>query len=549
MSSCAGVTLANFRIGDQDHVLLSQTQSPRYWTDRFQLESADVEHILSLFLETERPLTNRELALNLIELRLRQESDKLRRLIEQGQLFQPKVDYQIGQELIFPAYGFASGKVTDRRDGFNPDYGDFHVIKVQMSDAERNQFEFASGLTGPHQLNFDISDPHQIPDFHTQTPEAIYQQFSESITDAIEARLVDEPDAVYFGGRWFLQSLLAPVGIGDMHLAEAILDINNGGPVPTSQLVDEIELAKTAPQAIREFSLDVKMSGDERFDEVGPTGYIWWYLRRLEPVEVTKMPERLIYVPVPFDRSLLTPELLSLEADLDDEYSDLTPLANANEATMTLIYPHRRSGTLPLTSRIQALFPTANEAQRIRVSLVDGQNGNEFPGWVVRDKRYVVGLDTLYRSYKLPVGAYVTVRRGDNPTQLVVDFRAHKAHSEYIRLITPANNHLTFTNHKRAIAAEYDAFLIVGAEDLEGVDAVAGAMLRDKRRNLPELMRDLMIELAKISQQNAVHAKTLYSAVNVVRRCPPGPIFASLVARPEFEHVAGPYWRVTAGIN
>jgi len=31
----------------------------------------------------------------------------------------------------------------------------------------------------------------------------------------------------------------------------------------------------------------------------------------------------------------------------------------------------------------------------------------------------------------------------------------------------------------------------------------------------------------------------------VIRRCPPGPIFASLVAYPEFEHVGGPYWRLS----
>lgn len=524
-------------------MLLSQTQSPRYWTDRFQLESADVEHLVSHFLETERPLTNRELALSVIERRLRQESDKLRRLIERGQLFQPKQDYDIGQELIFPAFDFATGKVTARRDAVNPDDGAFQVITVQMDDSQHSVYELASGYQALHQLNIDLSGEGAI--FQSETPEAIYAQYREPITDSIEARLVDEADMVYFGGRWFLKSLLVPVGIGEMHLAEAILDINNGGPVPTAQLVDEIELAKSAPQPIREFSLDVKMNSDERFDEVGPAGYIWWFLRRLEPVEVSKMPDRLVYSPIPYDRSLLTPELLSLEADLDDEYSDLPTVGDVNEATLTLIYPHRRSGTLPLTSRVGAMFPTANEALRIRVALVDGQNGNEFPGWVVRDKRYVVGLETLYRSYKLPVGAYVTVRRGDNPTQLVIDFRAHKPHSEYIRLITPANNHLTFSNHKRAIAAEYDAFLIVGAEDLEGVDNVAAAMLRDKRRNLPELMRDIMIELAKISQQDAVHAKTLYSAVNVVRRCPPGPIFSALVARPEFTHVAGPYWRVT----
>jgi hypothetical protein len=63
-------------------------------------------------------------------------------------------------------------------------------------------------------------------------------------------------------------------------------------------------------------------------------------------------------------------------------------------------------------------------------------------------------------------------------------------------------------------------------------------------QDLGDTMRDMMAELARLTPQRSVHAKTLYSAVNVLRRCPPGPIFAALVARPEFEHVGGPYWRL-----
>ncbi|MCD4686364.1 MAG: hypothetical protein K8S97_10545, partial [Anaerolineae bacterium] len=65
-----------------------------------------------------------------------------------------------------------------------------------------------------------------------------------------------------------------------------------------------------------------------------------------------------------------------------------------------------------------------------------------------------------------------------------------------------------------------------------------------KTPTLTDTMRHLLGELARLTPQRTVHAKTLYSAVNALRRCPPGPIFATLVARPEFEHVGGPYWRL-----
>ena len=526
-------------------MLQRQTYSASYWTDSFRVTNADIEHIFSIFLEEETPLSNRELALRVIAFRLKQEEDRLRRLIERGQLFQPKNKYAVGQELIFPAFDYTLGKVISERPGQNADYGDFSVIKIELED--KRQVEVAAGLSKPHALNIDAAGGSARPSPGSANAEEIFAQHGETIIDEIEARLVDEKDAVYMAGRWFVRTLLADVGVGDLHLAEAILDINEGGPLTAAALLNDVEVAKEAPQAVREFSLNVALSQDDRFDEVGPTGQVLWFLRRLEPPEVNKAPDRLAYQPTDYARDLLSNELHALEADLDDEFSDLPPPTKAaQEATLTLIYPHRRLGTLPLTSRVQALFPTALEAQRVRVTLVDGQTGAEFAGWIARERRYVFGLDSFYRTHKLPIGAYVTIKRTDDPAQLIIDFESHRPHTEYIRLAVPANNKLTFANFKRSIGAGYDELMILGAEDLEGVDAIWSTTGRDKRRNLFDIMRDLVPELAKLNPQNAVHAKTLYSAVNVIRRSPPGPIFAQLVARPEFEHVGGPYWRLSS---
>jgi hypothetical protein len=238
--------------------------------------------------------------------------------------------------------------------------------------------------------------------------------------------------------------------------------------------------------------------------------------------------------------------MLALERELDDEWSGFeTDVKPAKEAKLTLIYPHRRVGTLPLTSRVEGLFPTAFESQRIRVTLIDNQDQSEFAGWVVRDGKYVFGLEEFYRKHKLPIGAYVTIRTTDDPARLVLDFEAYRPRSEYIRLAVPQNGKLTFSNHKRSIGAGYDELLILGAEDLEGVDGV-WTVTRDRRRGLVDILRDLIPELARLNPQNAVHVKTLYSAVNVIRRCPPGPIFAALASRPEFQHVGGPYWRLSS---
>lgn len=525
-------------------MLLQQSQSPAYWTTGLKITRADIEYLFSQFLEDETPLSSQELALRLIRHRIEQEEEVLRKQISRGELFQPKNEYKVGQELIFPAFGYAVGKVINQRAGQNIDYGDFTVIEVEFENKQRR--EVASMLKTPHVLNVDEAGGQTVPSLQSIAPESVLEQFGEHIIEELEAKLVDQEDAIFFAGKWFLQSLLVDVNVGHLHLAEAILDINEGGPLTPSGIRTEIDLAKETKPELAEFSLNVAMSGDERFDDVGPAGQVQWFLRRLEPNEVQATPSRLQYQSLEYDHTVLTEELLTLERELDDEWSELEiPEEQPREAMLHLIYPHRRVGTLPLTSRVQHLFPTAITSPRVRVTMIDAQDGMEFAGWIVREGKYVVGLNDFYRKHKLPIGAYVTIRATDDPARLMIDFEAHRPRTEYIRLAMPTNGRITFQNFKRSIGAGYDELLILGAEDIEGVDAI-WMTTRERRRGIIDIMKDLIPELSRLTPQNTVHAKTLYSAVNVLRRCPPGPIFSALVSRPEFEHVGGPYWRLSS---
>jgi hypothetical protein len=52
-----------------------------------------------------------------------------------------------------------------------------------------------------------------------------------------------------------------------------------------------------------------------------------------------------------------------------------------------------------------------------------------------------------------------------------------------------------------------------------------------------------MRELAKLNPQSHVHASELYAAINIVRRCPPGPLLALLASRSWFVHVGDLHFR------
>jgi hypothetical protein len=229
---------------------------------------------------------------------------------------------------------------------------------------------------------------------------------------------------IFMARKWFPRDLLMEANIGHMNLAEAVLDMMGGGPMLTEQILNDIGGLGKAPMALQVFSMNFALNKDDRFDEVGPAGEVLWHLTRLEPEEVQKTPPMLRYTPIEYDRSGLTPSLLMLEADLDDEHSNIPPADDLEAVTITLAYPHRRLGTLPLSLRTATVFPTARQTPRVSFTLIDGQDGEEYPAWVVRKERYVFGLAKFYRKHKLPVGAYVTVRKSDQAGKVVVDFRA-----------------------------------------------------------------------------------------------------------------------------
>lgn len=524
-------------------MLQLQTTTERYWTEAFEITNADIEHVFTVFLEEETPLSSHEIAQRLTKFRLDQEAQLLRRQIERGDVFQPKNTYSVGQSLVFPAMGYVVGQIVAERPGNNPEHGEFTVIRVDFDNGDSR--EFASALKTPHHLNLEnLQDATNIGPKATDV-NIILKEYGDDIIYLLEQRLRQEKDVVYFAGRWFLKSLLAEVGIAHLHLAEAVLVMHEGGPLNTPTILKEIDLPEEINPRLRTFSMDRALYEDSRFDEVGPSGKVLWYLREMEPEEVVSVPERLKYEQIDYDWQLLNDEMVALELEIDDELSNLrSPARPADAVTFSLNFPHRRTGTLPLNSHLRHLFPTAYEAPHILMTLIDGQTNEEIPGWVVREHHYVYGLADFYRRHKLPVGAYITVRRTEDASRVIIDFMAHRPRTEWIRLAVPGpDNRLQFENHKRSIGAEYDELMILGADDLKAVDALwipAGKPGRD----LADTMRDMMAELSRLTPQHTVHAKTLYSALNVVRRCPPGPIFATLAARSEFEHVGGPYWRL-----
>jgi hypothetical protein len=310
--------------------------------------------------------------------------------------------------------------------------------------------------------------------------------------------------------------------------------------------LEQIELSADVNPKLIEFSLDLALQEDERFDEVGAVGDVLWFLRRLEPPEVLTTPLFLRYHEIDHDRSIMTQEMQALERELDDELSPISGnYRHLNDGKVRLIFPHWRSGTLPLSAHIRHLFPTAYEAPRVRFMLVDGDTGDRFPGWVVREKGYVYGLQDWYEERGVMPGSILHVRGSETPGEVIIQTDSRRSSREWIRtVLVGSDGGVVFAMLKQIVQTPFDERMAIVVPDKQAVGQVWGNMQKDQPP-FERIVVNMVKEMAKLNPQTHVHASELYAAVNVIRRCPPAPILALLASRPWFIHVGDLHYRLS----
>jgi len=461
---------------------------PDYWKN-LSLSKIDLEFVSNYLFEKETPLTENELVPVLIEERVRSEREILVKQKQSiGRAYLPKEHYQSGDSLVFPALDWAKGKVISQRPGVNPSAGEFEVIEVEFDDGLRRQF--AAGLSD-HKLN--------------------------QSTDA------DDDD----------------------QMLNVVLEEADDKPLPTSSLVEQIELPRNVNPKLIEFSMNYALQEDGRFDEVGPAGEVLWCLKRLEPADVQQIPAPLHYISIEYDRSKLSHDMLMLEAEIDDELGESEPPAEEpDEVTVSLTYPHWRAGTLPVSVRARGLFPTAYESPRIRFDLVDAHTKNVIPAWAVRQHRYVYGLKDYYQKYGLNPGSLIVVRKGAQPGQTIIEAKVHRPTRDWVRtVLVGSDGGIVFAMLKQNITGDFNERMVIAVPDVQGVDE-ACTQIGKQHSSFDVLVRDMMKELVKLNVQGHVHAQELYSALNVVRRCPPAPLMVFLAGQSGYKHVGDLHFRM-----
>lgn len=521
-------------------MLQRQTQTAPFWRDQFETTPEDVDFLYNLLLDAQAPRPLPEITQALIAEYMRREDARLEHELKKGVIYQPKESYSVGQTVVFPTQDFAMGTVVGVRPGKNPEHGDFEVVSIEFAGS-RTPREYAAGLTSPHRLN-QAKGATLLNNEDLLSPMEIYNLYSDEIEESVLFALEEGPRHAQFvdiHGAWLLSDMLAEVHVGHLNIAEALIEMA-GVPQTTEQLLAETDLDKNVSASMRSLSMAHALSNDARFDHVYVGGKPAWFLTRMEPEAVVSTPALLRHTPQRYNRALLSVEMLQYEWELDDEWGESTLPSDmpslVPNTTITLIYPHRRNGTLPLSGRTRAFFPVADGGRSL-VTLIDGRWGTRYQGWVVPEGRYVAGLSKWMADHQIPAGAFITLERTNVPGELVVDFRTRRAKREWARFASAdlEGNALRLEMNKIQVACEYDEQLIVHADDAQiaGLDTLR-AQMENADISLAAIVEQVVPELTKLNPQGSVHAKSVYAAVNIVRRVAPGPVFHALMSSRSF---------------
>jgi hypothetical protein len=406
------------------------------------------------------------------------------------------------------------------------------------TSAER---EFAAEFPVDHLLNRSAMVLEESGNL--LSAEQLMQLYGQHVQQRLHTALSENEDLVESGGLWFLRGLMPEVTPFHLNIAEAMID-EKSQPLTISQLLEEVGLAEAKP-VIRAFALTNALSRDARFSEVSRAGQSAWFLSALIPETVRQRPVHLAPMHRTKGGEWLNRELRDFVLEIRDEadeVEDIPALApgDTDSVQLFLIYPHRREGTLPLTRQACSLL-VQQPADRFPVTFVDRQNREEISGWMAPGEHYAWGLGDWYRRREIPIGSIMELRRGDSPFTFLVSCEMGRRKSEWIREAKVLNGRLTFSMQRKAYMGRYDKYLLLD----EGATAQLDPLWLSPGSEVQPLfdyLTQVFPELAKLSGQGTVHAKTLYSAVNLTRRSGAVPVFAELTRRACFDPVGDGNW-------
>ena len=518
--------------------LAAQTEA--FWREEYQLSESDRDLVTGVILEAGRPQRLETLVSAIIMHRFREEKDLAVRQAELGRIYRPVDEYEVGDELVFSALDFAVGRVAAVRSGQNPRYEPFSVIRVAFEGTAPER-EFATGMSQPHPLSRPVEELLKGDDAEISEAD-MARLFGHYVALQLEPALEASDDFVWFDGTWFLGELLPEIHVGHLNLAEAMI-YEAARPLAATQMLVELELEGIGSVEAQLFALNHSLGQDERFDNVSMTEEPSWYLHALQPAAVLRRPVVLEPDFRAHGGEYLGLTMLDLVDEVGDELDDVETMMmrEASSIHFEVNHPHLCAGTMPATLQFLRMLPSAVN-RHFSFAMIENGSDRRFDVWVVPGERYVCGLGDWYASVGMCVGGQVDVTPADEELTFVLSATPTRSRrSEWIRSVSVVEDRLVLQMQRANVAVRCDRNMLIHVPDR---GAVLGLMehARDIQLPLRTLVRDAFAELAKLSSRGVVHAKSIYSMANLLRRTSSVSVFAELTHNACYDPVGDGSW-------
>lgn len=506
------------------------------------IDDNDLDLIYNRLLEKETPMTPLQLAETLIEnrIKLHKKSGK-EEAKKNDHYYRPGRTYSVGDEIEFPLKDSAKGIVESVREGNNPSLGSFSVVTVLFEDGSKK--DFAADLSSHKLNNFDYNNP----DHNLLDPKYVYRKFGRQIGKKIAQLLSQNEDLVRIGSFWFPQALLSEVNPGYLNLAEAVLEMEEGRPLHTEEILEQLEYPMDSNPELTIFSFNYAMQNDSRFGEVGPANVVLWTLKEMQPEDVRKIPMTLKFNKELFSYAVdVNQDDLIFDPILDelDEKQLEEPLESVDSFDVCLSYPHWKAGTLPLVGALQSIFPTANETDNVVFTFRDKKCGETFLGWVILSKNYVCGLKPWYRTNGIIPGSIFRVNRTDDSSVIELELIPPRSSKDWVRSFNIGEkNHFSFSINQHKISTAFDERMAIYVENSPLLDTFWETNNR-KEANIIRQIELVFRELSKDNPQGIIHFNEIYAGINMLRRIPPRLLYSILMREESINQIDRMYFKL-----
>ena len=510
------------------------------WLQDFAIESQDCDHVINLFIESGVPCNTDQLVLSVVMYRLTKEQEEKvdRDVILKVKTYNPVEKYKLGDVLTFPGSRHFDGEIQKIRQGYNPNFSDFEVVEIICSDNVTRSF--VHGMQDDFFVDLQVNVDANLEKLAKQ----IVEESEIDIADKIVSGLAEFRDLICLSDFWFSLDLLLEIDDGYLNLVEAVLDIADGQPLSTIEILERIDFSNNSDQELLVFSLNYVLNNDNRFEDVGPSGKVLWFLTSMKPPELVEVDNYLLCQKIDVSNERLSSSMQSLVNVLSDEFSLTSkPLDEFDKtASIILIYPHLRAGTLPLNQSTSMIFPSALVSPRVKMTLIDKHTGASYPGWVIQKDRFVWGLEQLYQKYGVVAGTRISIEVGNNLDEVTININRRKPVKEWVKTLIIDDMKIQFEMKNREIGVDCLDESLICVDDISLLDKFCRRILQGEFA-LEDLVDKCFRALKVLMPQGNVHAVTLYCAINIIVRVVPEAVFAILENNSNYIHVGDAYWR------